>query len=113
MFGLSFAETAIICLVALVAIGPKELPTVVRAVARTLGQMRGMAAEFRRNFDELAEEAKLKDLHDEITTSMPTIIDMEGNEQRVYDISDELRKDEEKCKSELGKPEPEEEVKDA
>lgn len=108
MFGLSFAETAVICLVALVAIGPKELPTVVRAVARTLGQMKGLAAEFRRNFDELAEEAKLKDLKDEITTAMPTIIDMEGNEQRVYDISDELQKDEEKRK-----PEPKEEVKDA
>lgn len=98
MFGLSFAETAVIFLVALVAIGPKELPTVIRAVARTLGQLKGLAAEFRRNFDELAEEAKLKDLHDEITTAMPTIIDMEGNEQRIYDISDELKKDEAKRK---------------
>lgn len=106
MFGLSFAETAVILLVALVAIGPKELPTVVRAVARTLGQLKSLGAEFRRNLDELAEEAKLKDLHNEITTVVPTIIDMEGNEQRTYDISAELKQDEDKRKpkSEVAEP---------
>lgn len=93
MFGLSFAETAIILLVAIVAIGPKELPTVIRAVARTLGQVREIGREFRKNFDELAEEAEIKELRDDLMTPMPTIIDLEGNEQRTYDISTDLQED--------------------
>lgn len=93
MFGLSFAETAIILLVAIVAIGPKELPTVIRAVMRTLGQIRAIGQEFRKNFDELAEEAELTKLRDDLMTPLPTIIDLEGNEQPTYDISGELAQD--------------------
>lgn len=93
MFGLSFAETAIILLVAIVAIGPRELPTVIRAIARTLGQVREIGREFRRNFDELAEEAEIKKLRDDLMTPMPTIIDMDGNERPTYDISEELKRD--------------------
>jgi sec-independent protein translocase protein TatB len=96
MFGLSFAEMAIVMVMALIVIGPKELPTVIRAILRTVGQLRELGTEFRKNFDELAEEAKLKDLHDELQndlTRMPTIIDMEGNEQRTYDIADDLAHD--------------------
>jgi sec-independent protein translocase protein TatB len=92
MFGLSFAELAIIFVLAIVVIGPKELPAVVRAVARTLRQLRELGGEFRRNFDDLAEEAKLKDIEKDITTSMPTIIDLEGKEQPTYDISEDLAK---------------------
>lgn len=100
MFGLSLAETAIIMLVGIVVIGPKELPTVIRAVARTLGQIRELGSEFRKNFDELARESELQEMHKELRkeldnelVNMPTIIDMEGNEQRTYDISDDLKAD--------------------
>lgn len=93
MFGLSFAETAIILLVAIVAIGPRELPTVIRAIVRTLGQVREVGREFRKNFDDLAEEAEIKQLRDDLMTPMPTIIDLEGNEQPTYDISAELEED--------------------
>lgn len=96
MFGLSLAEMAVIIVVALVIIGPKELPTVVRAVMRTVGQLRELGSEFRKNFDELAEEAKFKELQNDLRddlTAIPTIIDLEGNEQRVYDISGELEAD--------------------
>lgn len=96
MFGLSFAETAIILLVAIVAIGPKELPTVIRAIARTLGQVREIGREFRKNFDDLADEAEIKQMRDDLMTPMPTIIDLEGNEQPTYDISDDLENDSKK-----------------
>lgn len=98
MFGLSLAEIAIILLVAIVVIGPKELPTVIRALARVFHQLRGLAHEFRRNFDELTEEAELKKISDDLT-SMPTIIDLEGNEQRTYDISEEMEALDKKSKS--------------
>lgn len=92
MFGLSFAEMAVIIMVAIVVVGPKELPTVIRAVMRMMGQLRELGAEFRKNFDELAEEAKLKELQNDLT-AMPTIIDLEGNERPTYDISGELEAD--------------------
>ena len=95
MFGLSMGELAIILLVAVVVVGPKELPTVVRAVVRTLAQIRGIGQEFRKNFDELAKEAELNALRDEFI-QLPTIIDLEGKEQPVYDISDDLKADAEK-----------------
>lgn len=91
MFGMSLGETALILLVAVIAIGPKELPTVIRAVVRTLAQLRGVAQEFRKNFDELAQEAEIQDIKNGLV-NMPTIIDLEGKPQRVYDISDELKK---------------------
>lgn len=99
MFGLSFAEMAVIMVMALVVIGPKELPAVIRAVARTFRQVRELGGEFRRNLDELTEEAELKDLKDDINkelTAMPTLIDLEGNEQRTYDISEDLEQDSKK-----------------
>lgn len=113
MFGLSLAETAVIIVVAIVVIGPKELPTVIRAVIRTVGQLRSLGSEFRRNFDELARETELQELHkdlrdqlDKELVDMPTIIDMEGNEQRTYDISGELKADTEKRRPKPGqKPE--------
>lgn len=101
MFGLSMGELAVILLVAVVVVGPKELPTVVRAVVRTLAQIRGIGHEFRKNFEELAQEAELNALREEFT-QLPTIIDLEGKEQRVYDIADDLKAD---TSRRLAKPE--------
>lgn len=92
MFGLSLAELMVIGVVALVVIGPKELPTVVRALARTLGQFRNVAGEFRKQLDELTREAELDALKSELT-AMPTIIDLEGKEQPTFDIKAELEAD--------------------
>lgn len=92
MFGLSLAETAIILLVGVLVIGPKELPTVVRAIARVMAQLRNITSEFREQFDELAKEAELQALKEDLlkdATPMPTLIDLEGKEQPVYDITDE------------------------
>lgn len=107
MFGLSFAELVVIAVVALVVIGPKELPAVIRAVARTLAQFRNIAGEFRKHFDELTQEAELDALKSELT-AMPTIIDLEGKEQRTYDIAGELEADKQRRKDlqeKLGTPE--------
>ena len=91
MFGLSLAETAVILLVAVVCIGPKELPTVIRAITRLFSQFRNLAGEFRRNFDELAKEVELDSLKEDFDSVMqPVIIDLEGREQKTYDISAEL-----------------------
>mgnify|MGYP000356717453 CR=1 FL=1 len=54
MLGLSLAETAVILAVTLVVVGPKELPAVIRGVARAMAHVRELAAEFRHGLDELA-----------------------------------------------------------
>ncbi len=61
-----FLEILIIGALALIVIGPKDLPIVLRKVGRFVGRMRGMAAEFRASFDELARQSELDELRKEV-----------------------------------------------
>ena len=63
MLDLAWSEIALIAVVALVVIGPKDLPEAVRGVARGVQKLRRMAGEFRSQADELVREAKRRDLH--------------------------------------------------
>lgn len=97
MFGLSLAETAVILLVAILVIGPKELPTVLRAGMKLLRQLRGIAGEYRKAFDEALKESEFADLHQEFKHAKTgTVIDLEGKPQPTYDISSELKHDEDR-----------------
>jgi sec-independent protein translocase protein TatB len=62
MFELDWAKLVVIGVVALIAIGPKELPTVLRTVGQWMGKMRRMAAEFQGQFQEAMREAEMADL---------------------------------------------------
>ena len=62
MFGIDSAELLIIALVALVVIGPKDLPRVMRAIGNFIGQARGMARHFRSGIDTMIREAELEDM---------------------------------------------------
>jgi sec-independent protein translocase protein TatB len=62
MFDISWSEFAIIAVVALIAIGPKELPGVLRTVGQWMGKARKMAAEFQSQFQEAMREAEMADL---------------------------------------------------
>ena len=62
MFGLNWGELIVIGIVALIAIGPKELPTVLRTIGHWMGKMRRMANEFQSQFQEALREAELTDL---------------------------------------------------
>lgn len=61
-----FVELLIIGALALIFIGPKDLPIVMRRIGRFVGKMRGMAAEFRASFDELARQSELDELRKEV-----------------------------------------------
>jgi len=61
-----FLEILMIGAAALIIIGPKDLPMVMRRVGRFVGKMRGMAAEFRASFDELARQSELEELRKEV-----------------------------------------------
>ncbi len=62
MFDIGWSELALIAVVALVAIGPKELPGVLRTVGQWVGKLRRMAAEFQGQFQEAMREAEMADL---------------------------------------------------
>ena len=62
MFGLNWGELVVIGIVALIAIGPKELPTVLRTIGQWMGKVRRMANEFQGQFQEALREAELADL---------------------------------------------------
>lgn len=66
MFDLGWSEMAIIMLVALVVIGPKDLPRMARTVGQWVAKGRAMAREFQRSLEEMAREAELDDVKREI-----------------------------------------------
>jgi sec-independent protein translocase protein TatB len=67
MFNFGWGELVVIGIVALIAIGPKELPTVLRAIGQWTGKIRRMANEFQGQFQEALREAELTDLQKHAT----------------------------------------------
>ena len=59
-------EIMIIGAVALIVVGPKDLPVLMRRLGQFVGKMRAMAAEFRASFDELARQSELDELRREV-----------------------------------------------
>lgn len=64
--GMGGFEAVVIALLALVIVGPKDLPILMRKLARWVNKIRGMAAEFRMSFDELARQSELDELRREV-----------------------------------------------
>ncbi|HEY4863550.1 MAG TPA: Sec-independent protein translocase protein TatB [Xanthobacteraceae bacterium] len=62
MFDIGWGEFLVIGIVALVVIGPKELPGVVRTLGQTVAKLRRMASDFQNQFNEAMREAELVDL---------------------------------------------------
>jgi len=66
MLGLDWTELALIAVVAVVVIGPKDLPEAVRGIAKGIQKLRRMAGEFQGQVDEVVREAKLEDVRSQI-----------------------------------------------
>jgi sec-independent protein translocase protein TatB len=66
MFDISWSEFLLIGVVALVVIGPKELPGVMRTLGQWTRKVRGMASEFQNQFQEAMREAEMADLKKDV-----------------------------------------------
>ncbi len=66
MFDLSWSEILILLIVALVVVGPKDLPRLMHMAGRWMAKARAMASDFRRSFDDMARQAELDELRKEI-----------------------------------------------
>lgn len=89
MFNFSWSEIALIVAVALIAIGPKDLPVALRTMAQMMKKARGMASEFQGHVNELMREADLEDVKkqfDEIRH-----FDFKGEVERAIDPDHSIR----------------------
>jgi len=82
MFGVDSGELFIIILVAVVVIGPKELPRVMRTVGQWVGRARGMANQFRSGVDQMMRDSEIEELekkwreqNDAIMRAHPAVAD--------------------------------------
>jgi sec-independent protein translocase protein TatB len=80
MFDFAWTELALIGVVALVAIGPKDLPVAIKTVAGFIKKARRMASEFQGHVDEMVREANLQEVRDQF------------NQLRNFDIKGEIEK---------------------
>jgi sec-independent protein translocase protein TatB len=92
MFDIGWSELLLIGVVALIAIGPKELPGALRTLGQWMAKVRRMASEFQNQFHEAMREAELADLKKEVD-EMATKAQSYAN----FDPIDDIRKDLEKA----------------
>jgi sec-independent protein translocase protein TatB len=92
MFDIGWSELLLIGIVALIAIGPKELPGALRTLGQWMAKVRRMASEFQNQFHEAMREAELADLKKEVD-------EMASKAQSYahFDPIDDIRRDLEKA----------------
>ena len=96
MFDIGWSELVVIAVVALIAIGPKELPGVLRMVGQWMGKARKMAGEFQGQFQEAMREAEMADLKKTFDEVKETATGFAGNNVMTSlqkDVTDSLRMD--------------------
>ncbi len=94
MFDIGWSELVVIAAVALIAIGPKELPGVLRMVGQWMGKARKMAGEFQGQFQEAMREAEMADLKKTFDEVKDTATGFAGNNVMTSlqkDVTDSLR----------------------
>jgi sec-independent protein translocase protein TatB len=64
--GIGFAELLLLGLAALIIVGPKDLPLMMRKIGQFVGKGRAMAREFQAAFDDIARQSELEELRKEI-----------------------------------------------
>lgn len=90
MFDIGWGEFVVIGVVALIAIGPKELPGVLRSIGQWTGKIRRMASDFQGQFQEAMREAEMSDIKKQVdelssTASSYTSFDPLGDAQKQID----------------------------
>jgi sec-independent protein translocase protein TatB len=76
MFGIDSPELLVIAVIALIFIGPKELPTMLRTLGRWVATARNLASEFRGHVDDMVKQADLDEVKKTIDSN--TVLDLPG-----------------------------------
>ncbi|MGI9382734.1 MAG: Sec-independent protein translocase protein TatB [Methyloligellaceae bacterium] len=100
MLDIGWTELLVIAVVAIIVVGPKDLPRMLRSLGRTAGQLKRTANEFREQFDDALRESEL----DELRTTMDDVSDLNPVNQIKNSISegfDPLRETADDLKGEI------------
>ncbi|TCH97694.1 twin-arginine translocase subunit TatB [Roseococcus sp. SYP-B2431] len=87
MLDLAWSEIMLVAVVALVVIGPKDLPSAIRGIADLVKKGKKQLAQFQQQADELVREAKLEDVRNQIADVKGAI-----NEIRSFDLKGHIEK---------------------
>jgi len=112
MFDLGWSEMLVILVVALIVIGPKDLPKVARQIGRWTGKARAMAREFQRSFDDMAREAELEEIKANLQKMNPAnlehtireTIDPDRKLEKALDVRDTFEAETRAIEQELARP---------
>ena len=89
MFGLSWAETLVILVVALIVIKPQDIPGIIRAVRSFFQKCKQLQQEITGSFSDVFNDEDITELKKEvqaINKDINYIVDMDGNLQETYDV---------------------------
>jgi sec-independent protein translocase protein TatB len=89
MFDIGWTELAIVALIALLVIGPKELPATMRMIAGWIGKIRGLAREFQSGLDDMMRETELDKLKEQAQGVMHG--DLDGMVENTIDPDGKIR----------------------
>ena len=107
MFDLAWSEIALIAVVALVVIGPKDLPRAMRTVGQWTTRVKRMAGDFQRQFNEAVREAELEDVKKEVTKlgKLDPMADLKKSLTKAdADLKADLKKVDDSIAGSLAKP---------
>lgn len=68
MFDIGWSELLLVAVIAIVFVGPKDLPRLMRTAGQYAGRMRAMAREFQQSFEDMARESELDELRKEVSS---------------------------------------------
>lgn len=116
MFDIGWTEIVTIVVLAVLIIGPKDLPKAMRGFAKMIGKAKAMMREFQSNIDEMIKDSELEEVKKQIQSArsfdiksqISNAIDSDGEIQKGLDVSKEAA-DFNKSLKEPSKPEAQEE----
>lgn len=97
MFDIGWTEIATVAVIAIIVIGPKDLPKAMRGLARFIGKAKAMIGEFQRNLDDMIKETELEEVKNSIQSArsfdlksqIQNTIDPKGEISQAMDFSEE------------------------
>lgn len=91
MFDIASSEFLLVALIALIVIGPKDLPKVLRVVGQWVSKARGVAAQFRSGFDEMVRQSELEEMEAKWKAENERIMRDHPTDPRDDVVGDEAR----------------------
>ena len=89
-FGIGTSELLILVMVALIVVGPKELPGLLRTIGRMVGKVKALASEFQGHLDDLAKESGVDDVKKKVQEEFEDL-SIEDLDREFTEIEREMR----------------------